>query len=99
MSTAWRLIFGIGFAAVGVYWIIKREIPIGVVGRPPSFHARGIWAVALGILAVVLGLVVALDVPRHLEVDSCLDSSGRFDYEKDTCDHHAVPEAPPGERL
>lgn len=90
MSTGWRLIFGIGFAAIGICWIIKREIPIGIEGRPPSFHARGIWAVTLGVLAVVFGLVVAFDVPKHLEVDSCLDSGGRFDYEKGICDRHTV---------
>lgn len=90
MSTAWRLIFGIGLAAVGMYWIIKREIPIGIEGRPPSFYARGIWAVGLGILAVVVGLVVALDVPKQLEVDSCLDSGSRFDYVKGVCDGQPV---------
>ena len=65
MSTGWRLILGIGLAAVGIHWIIKREVPIGIEGRPPSFHARGIWAVALGILAVILGLAIALDVLRQ----------------------------------
>jgi hypothetical protein len=86
MSTGWRLIFGIGLAAVGIYWIFRREVPVGIEGRPPSFHARGIWAVGLGILAIIWGLVVAFDVPRQFEIDSCLDSGGRFDYERGTCE-------------
>jgi hypothetical protein len=45
-----------------VYWLAKRHVPIGIEGRPPSFHARGKWAVILGIAAIVLGLVVALEI-------------------------------------
>ena len=86
MSTGWRLVFGLGFMAVGLLWIYKRDVPIGIEGRPPSFHARGAWAIALGIAAIVLGLVIGFDVPRNLQVDSCLDSGGSFDYEKNVCD-------------
>lgn len=85
MSTGWQLIFGLGLIAVGVVWIFKREVPIGIEGRAPSFHARGIWAICLGVAAIVLGLIVTFDVPRNLEVDSCLDGGGSFDYENDVC--------------
>lgn len=86
MSTEWRLIFGLGLIAVGAVCIFKREVPIGIEGGPPSFRARGAWAISLGILAIVLGLVVAFDVPQHLRIDSCLDSGGSFNYDKDVCD-------------
>jgi hypothetical protein len=43
-------------------------------------------AVILGIAAILIGLVVTFDVPRHLQVDSCLDGGGSFDYEKNVCD-------------
>jgi hypothetical protein len=86
MSTGWRLIFGLGLIAVGVVWIFKREIPIGIEGRPPSFHARALWAISLGILAIVLGLVVAFDLPHRLRVDSCLDRGGSFNYDENACD-------------
>lgn len=86
MSTDWRLFFGLSIAVVGVVWIVRRHVPIGIEGRPPSFHARGRWAVALGILAMALGLIIALNIPRQLEVDACLDQGGRFDYEKGECD-------------
>lgn len=87
MSVPWRLIFGLVLMAVGVVWIFKREVPIGIEGEPPSFHARGVWAISLGILAIVLGLIVAFDVPQYLRVDSCLDSGGSFIHDKNVCDH------------
>lgn len=86
MSAGWRLVFGLGLIAVGMVWIFKREIPIGIEGRPPSFHARGVWAISFGILVIVLGLVVAFDVPQRLRVDSCLDRGGSFNYDKNACD-------------
>ena len=86
MTSAWRLLFGFAIAVVGVVWIVKRHVPVGIEGRPPSFHARGRWAVALGVVAVTLGLVIAFDLPRQLKIDACLDEGGRFDYEKDRCD-------------
>jgi len=86
MSTGWRLIFGLALIAVGIVWILKCEIPVGIEGRPPSFHARGVWAITLGILAIVLGLVVAFDLPPRLRVDSCLDRGGSFNYKTNACD-------------
>jgi hypothetical protein len=86
MSTGWQLVSGLLLIAVGVAWIWKREIPVGIEGEPPAFHARGILAVILGIAAILIGLVVTFDVPRHLQVDSCLDGGGSFDYEKNVCD-------------
>ena len=86
MSTGWRLFFGLGVALVGVVWIVRRHVPVGIEGRPPSFQVRGWWAVALGILVVALGLIIAFNVPRRLEIDSCLDQGGRFDYDKAQCD-------------
>ena len=61
MSVGWQQVFGLGIAAAGVYWIVKRHVPVGIEGRPPSFHARGWLAVTIGVACVVVGLMVALD--------------------------------------
>ena len=48
--------------AIGVYWLIRRNVPIGIEGRPASFHAKGKWAVRLSIAAIIFGFVVALEI-------------------------------------
>ena len=85
MAIAWPQIWGIIAIGVGIYWIIKREVPIGIEGRPPSYHARGKWAVLLGISAIIIGLIVALEIPKQIKIDKCLDNGGRYDYENDKC--------------
>jgi len=91
MSIGWQQIWGFGLAVIGVYYIVKRDVPVGIEGQPPSFHAKGWLAVALGVIGIVVGLVVAFDVPRHLRIDSCLDNGGRFDAETDECIFSTVP--------
>jgi len=58
MSTGWRLVFGLGLIVVGALGIMKRDIPLGVEGKPPAYHVRGVWAVVLGIAVIAIGLVV-----------------------------------------
>jgi hypothetical protein len=93
MSTGWRLFFGFVIVIVGVIWIVKGHVPIGIEGRPAAFHARGRWAVGLGVLAIILGLVIAFDAPGQLKVDSCLDRGGSFDYDENRCDSPRVEPA------
>lgn len=85
MDIAWSQVLGNGVIAVGIYWIIKKDIPVGIEGSPASFHAKGKWAVLLGVVAVVIGLVVALELPEQLKIDTCLDNGGRYDYEQNSC--------------
>jgi len=85
MNIGWHQFFGFGIAAVGVYWIIKRHVPIGIEGQPPSFHARGWLAVTLGVVGIVIGLVVAFDVPNQIKLDRCLDHGGSFDAQQGQC--------------
>jgi hypothetical protein len=41
---------------VGGYWILRREVPVGSEGFPPSFYIRGRWAVVLGAVVVAAGV-------------------------------------------
>ena len=59
MNIEWNLIWGVGVILVGIYWVIKRSVPVGIDGRKPSFIAKGKWAVLLGVAAIILGLYVA----------------------------------------
>ena len=34
MDIGWRHFRGLAVMAVGVYWIVKRDVPIGIEGRP-----------------------------------------------------------------
>jgi hypothetical protein len=76
---------GICAIVIGIVWIIKRNVPIGMEARPPSFYAKGKWAVILGILAIILGLFVGLEIPKQIRIDRCLDSGGSYNYETDKC--------------
>ena len=87
MDIGWSQIWGTGVIAVGIYWIIRSNVPVGIEGRPPAFHAKGKWAVLLGIVAIVIGSIVALELPKQLKIDACLDSGGRYDYEQNGCDY------------
>jgi hypothetical protein len=87
MEIAWPQIWGIIAIGVGIYWIINRDVPVGIEGSPPSFHARGKWAVLLGIVAIIIGLIVALEIPKQIKIDKCLDNGGKYDYENNKCDY------------
>jgi hypothetical protein len=62
MKIGWNQFWGLGLVAVGVYWLIRRHVPVGIEGRLASFHAKGKWAVLLGIAAIIFGLVLALEI-------------------------------------
>lgn len=85
MNFGWNQIWGFGVVIVGIVWIFKKDIPIGIEGKTPSFYAKGKIAVALGVLTIILGLTVALEVPKQIKIDRCLDSGGTYDYKKSTC--------------
>ena len=57
-------VLGIACLACGMIWIVKRSIPIGIEGRPPSFFLRGLPAVFAGIAMLLMGIVL-LKYPVH----------------------------------
>jgi hypothetical protein len=62
MDIGWHHVWGLGAIALGIYWIVRRDVPVGVEGRSPAFHARGRWAVVLGAGAILVGLLMALQI-------------------------------------
>ena len=85
MHFGWNQIWGSGVIVVGIVWILKKNIPIGFELRPPSFYAKGKWAIILGILAIAFGLFIALEIPKQIKIDHCLDSGGSYNYETNEC--------------
>lgn len=85
MDIPWAQIWGMGAIVVGIYWILKSEVPVGIKGQPHSFYARGKWAVVLGVVAIIIGLVVSFELPKQVNIDKCLDNGGSYDYERDEC--------------
>lgn len=41
MNIEWNLIWGIGAILIGVYWVIKRSVAVGIEGRKLSYIAKG----------------------------------------------------------
>ena len=87
MDFGWNQIWGFGVVIVGIVCIFKKNIPVGIEGKAPSFLIKGKIAIALGILTIMLGLTVALEVPKHIEIDRCLDSGGMYNYNKSKCEY------------
>ena len=85
MDVPWQQIWGIGVIGVGIYWIVRRNVPVGIEGYPSSFYVKGKGAILLGVVAILIGLILAIDLPKQIRIDNCLDSGGRFDYERDVC--------------
>lgn len=87
MDINWNQVAGVIIIIVGIVWCIKRTVPVGIEGRPPSFYVEGKWAIVLGALAIILGLFLVADVPTQIKIDKCLDEGGSFNYESKTCEY------------
>lgn len=81
----WHQIWGLGVAIFGVYYAYRRDISVRIEGGATLFQLKGNVASLFGILIVLLGIAVALNLTQMIKVDKCLDNGGRFDYEKETC--------------
>lgn len=55
---SWELWGGL-VAIVGLVWIYKGEVDVGIEGRPPSFRIAGAAARAAGALLAAVGLCIA----------------------------------------
>ncbi len=87
MNIEWNVIFGIIAIITGLYWIIKRSVPIGIEGKKPSFYAKDNWAILLGIIAIIIGLFFVTNIPKQVQIDECLDKGGSYNYGSNTCDY------------
>jgi hypothetical protein len=56
----WPRIGGVGMVVVGVVWIRRRSVGVGIEGREPAFFVKGRGAVLIGAVTIGLGLVIAL---------------------------------------
>ena len=50
-----------------------------------GIEEKGQLAISMGVLAIMLGIALALEISHRIEVDSCLDSGGMYGFEKTTC--------------
>ncbi|MEZ0233238.1 MAG: hypothetical protein ACAH12_10395 [Methylophilaceae bacterium] len=88
MLFEWPQIWGFGLAFVGLVFLLRRKIDVGIQGRPTSYVVTGKWAIILSLLTIVLGLFVGFQVPKQLKIDSCLDNGGKYNYQKSLCEHN-----------
>ena len=58
---------GLATIVCGIYWMVRKSIPVGIEGQPPSFYLRGRWAVAAGIAMVCLGAFIVRYAPQVAE--------------------------------
>ena len=86
MNFEWNVLFGLIAISTGIYWIIKRSVPVGIEGKKPSFYAKGGWAIFLGIVAIIIGIFFVTNMPKQISIDRCLDNGGSFNYEINICD-------------
>jgi hypothetical protein len=49
---------GLGFIVGGVIWAVRREIPVGWEGRPPSYFVTGFLSLMVGMAMVLLGIAL-----------------------------------------
>ena len=51
-------VMGVSCLIVGAFWIVGRSVPVGIEGRPSSFHLRGIGALLAGLAMSALGVAL-----------------------------------------
>lgn len=49
---------GAACVATGILWMLRRSVPVGIEGRPPSHDLRGWGAVLAGLVITVVGLAL-----------------------------------------
>jgi hypothetical protein len=54
-NNLWPYLWSIGVVAVGSYFILKKNIGVGIKGSPPKFHIDGIPAIIIGLIIIILG--------------------------------------------
>lgn len=59
-ESIWPVLWGGLLIGMGVYWIKKRSIGIGIEGRPAFFYIKGKGAIIWGILVIVAGVIILL---------------------------------------
>lgn len=61
-------VLGVATIVTGLMWVYRRNLPIGIEGRPPSYFLRGVPAVLSGIAMIVIGILLVW----HSVQASCL---------------------------
>lgn len=59
---------GVACVATGILWMLRRAVPVGVEGRPPSFYLSG-WAAVLAGLAIT---IVGVGLLAYSGLAACL---------------------------
>jgi len=64
MIVEWHQIAGLLLLGVGVFWIVRRKVPVGVEGSPPSYFLTGRKAVIAGAVAIAIGIAFLVGLPQ-----------------------------------
>jgi len=60
MDINFNQLWGIGLIIVGLVWMYRRQIGLGIEGRAPSLYVNGKVAFALGLIALLVGIYFVL---------------------------------------
>jgi hypothetical protein len=55
-----KYVWAVIAVTVGVRWIIQRKVEVGIEGRTPALIVTGTKAIALGAIALLIGLLALL---------------------------------------
>ena len=56
----WTYIWSLGLIIIGIYIIAKKKLEIGILGSPALTSIRGPYAIAVGIIAIIVGLIILI---------------------------------------
>ena len=54
----WPYVWSFGLIATGVYYIKKRKIAFGIKGRPTKFYLKGVYAIIVSLISIIIGVLI-----------------------------------------
>ncbi len=85
MKIVWQQVRGVGAVLMFPFWMARRLAPFDFRSFLLSRRTTRNGAVLICLLALSAGYLIALDIPRQVEIDQCLDHGGAYNYQTGDC--------------